>query len=231
MKTTLLALALAGMTSMSFGQDQGYVAFVNNAASDVYTNNTLDIYGNPSLPIGSGFGLTTPSTVMPHGFYYALFMQPYSGGPTNNPTYANFLSSGWLFTGNFATNALGAGRLGGGNPVQTLMNNPIGSANQFVIVGWSSNVAGSGLDGWLTVSNEWAQNNWMINDGQLAYFGISNVGTGVGRALDDGPETLFSASWGGISTPMTLYVVVPEPSTVALAGLGGLSFLLFRRRK
>jgi hypothetical protein len=81
------------------------------------------------------------------------------------------------------------------------------------------------------VSNEWAQNSWVVNGNGIGYFGISNVGTGVGRSLDDGPEALFSASGGGISTPMTLYLVVPEPSTIALAGLGGLSFLLFRRRK
>jgi hypothetical protein len=59
--------------------------------------------------------------------------------------------------------------------------------------------------------------------------GWSIIGTGTGQP-NTTPEALFSGT--GITQGFTLFAVpVPEPATMALAGLGGLSLLLFRRRK
>jgi len=232
MKKLAVIIALATVVGTSFGQ--GFVNFVNGAASNVTTNDTTDVYGaaytGPGASVGSQTGLQGTSGALPQGFYYALLMQPYAGGATNNPTASTVLSGGWLYTGTGATNALGAGRLSGGATAGTTQNDGVGSGNQFIVVGWSSNVATNGLAGWLTVSNCLAAGSWSTLNGGIGYFGVSTVGTGVGQP-NTSPEQLFGGATG-IQSGFTLFAVpVPEPSTMALAGLGGLSLLLFRRRK
>ncbi len=229
MKQFSIIFFFAAAVLSGFGQ--GFVDFRNNGGQNVSTNNTQDIYGNSTSL--SGFGLTFGSGAATNGYYYVLLMQPYSSGPTNNPTASTLLSSGWLFAGIGATNVVNAGRLGGGAAALTTANDPTGSGNQFVVAGWSSNVATNGLAGWLTVSNELSLGSWTTLNNSTGYFGISQVGTGVGSASSASPELLFTTAAGtGIQSGWNLFVVpVPEPSTFALASFGGLSLLLFRRRK
>jgi hypothetical protein len=229
MKKITVIFFFAATVWTGFGQ--GFVDFRNNTGQNVSTNNTQDIYGNPTFLSGSG--LTFGSGTASNGYFYVLLMQPYSGGATNNPTASTLLSSGWLFAGIGATNTVNPGRLGGGASVLTSANDPTGVGNQFVVAGWSSNVATNGLAGWLTVSNELSLSTWTTLNNLTGYFGISQVGTGVGSASSGSPELLFTTSSGtGIQLGWNLYVVpVPEPGTLALAGFGGLSLLLFRRRK
>jgi hypothetical protein len=66
----------------------------------------------------------------------------------------------------------------------------------------------------------------------------SALGSGqiaVGGSMDSGNSGFIFGWSGGIDMSDTMLVLdispVPEPSTLALAGLGGLSLLLFRRRK
>ncbi len=211
------------------GFGQGYVDFRNNTGQNISTNNTQDIYGNSTLLNGSG--LTFGNVTAPQGYYYVLLMQPYSSGPTNNPTASTLLSSGWLFAGIGATNTSNAGRLGGGAAALTLANDPTGSGNQFVVAGWSSNVATNGLAGWLTVSNELSAGAWTTLNNLAGYFGVSQVGTGAGSASSSSPELLFGGTTGIQSGWNLNLVPIPEPATLALAAFGGLSLLLFRRRK
>jgi hypothetical protein len=236
MKKIAITLALAGMIGTSFGQ--GMVNFANTSGSqNISTNNTVNIYGISQTPVGSGSGLTAGSGTLPQGFYYILLMQSYSGGATNNPTAATLLSGGWLSTGAAGTNVLGAGRVGGGATAVTAYNDTStpspGTPNQFVIAGWSSNVATNGEAGWATVSNYLHNGTsyvWPLGSGTIGYFGVSTVGTG--NAINGIAELLFGTPGTTIQTGWYLYMTpVPEPSTIALAGLAGLSLLLFRRRK
>jgi len=228
MKTFLVILSLT-VVAADFAVGQGIVDFRNNSGQNVSTNNTLDIYGNPTGQSGSG--LTFGNAAAPQGYYYALLMQPYAGGPTNNPTASTLLSGGWLYTGAGATNVVNAGRLGGGPTNVTSFNDPIGQGNQFVIVGWSSNVATNGLAGWLTVSNSLSLGSWSTANGLTGYFGVSQVGTGTGSGSLASAELLFGGATG-IQSGWNLYVVpTPEPSTFAFAGLGALSLWSLRRRK
>jgi PEP-CTERM motif len=226
MKKISIILALGGMIATSYGQ--GFVNFANNAATDVSTNASTSIFGGSSGYANATTGLTTGSAAAPGGYYFALLMQAYtSPAATNDPTVVNLLSSGWSFTGAFATNALGLGRLGGGATAPTTANDTVGNGNQFVIIGWSANLAGG--NGWSTISNDLATQTFTLLSGTEGFFGISGVGVGTGQA-NTSPEAMFSGT--GVSGPMTLFAVpTPEPATIALAGLGGLSMLLFRRRK
>src|SRR6185312_2161723 len=227
MKKILIILSIVTISGAAFSQ--GIVDFRNNGGQNISTNNTVDIYGN--LTGNTGSGLTFGNANLPQGYYYVLLMQSYFSGPTNNPTASTLLSSGWLFTGAGATNVVNTGRLGGGQTNVTAFNNPIGETNQFVVVGWSSNIATNGLAGWLVVSNALSTAIWSTLNGGTGYFGISQVGTGVGSGTLASAELLFGGATG-IQSGWSLNVVpTPEPGTIALAGLSGIALLLFRRRK
>jgi xanthosine utilization system XapX-like protein len=226
MKKIVLTLALAGMMGTAFGQ--GVVNFANNAATDVYTNATQTIWG--TVLSGNTSGLT--ATVANGGsFFYALLMQPYSSGPTASTSLSSLAANGWLATGLIGAPALGAGRIAGGAPATTLSADPVGSGNQFTVLGWSGNVAPGTLAGLATVEANLALGstyNWTLSSGVNGFIGISAVGTGTGQGASS-PELLYGT--GGIAGFENLYEVpVPEPATFALVGLGGLAMLMFRRR-
>jgi hypothetical protein len=73
----------------------------------------------------------------------------------------------------------------------------------------------------------------------VGYFGVSEMGWGFsgGSGTPAGPsETIWGVSAGmpgGLAQGFNMFGVapVPEPSTIALAGLSSLALLLFRRRK
>jgi hypothetical protein len=228
MKKIVLTLALAGLMSSAFGQ--GVVNFANGAVTDIYTNATQTIWGTAT---GGGTSGLTPTTANGGSFYYALLMQSYSSGPTASTSLSSLAANGWLTTGLIASPGLGAGRLSGGNPVTTLSADVIGVGNQYTVLGWSGNIAPGTLAGLATVEANLALGStfsgWTVPNGQNGFLGISSVGTGVGATSP--VQALFGFA-GGINSFVNLYLVpVPEPTTVALIGLGGLSLLLFRRRQ
>jgi hypothetical protein len=114
-----------------------------------------------------------------------------------------------------------------------------GPIDYYTIVGWSVNEGTS----WLSISNSVATGNWAspLTD---AWFGESIVAY---NAAGGGPDAVAVVNvWGtqditgiagsGINTgnpELTLgpTIIVPEPTTLALAGLSGLSMLFLRRRK
>jgi hypothetical protein len=109
------------------------------------------------------------------------------------------------------------------------------SYDYYSIIGWSS-----ALGNWATVSAELAANSL---GGTSGWFGQSGTAYNYagGGASGLGSVSLFAGSAatglaGSGGLPSTGAVVlnalpVPEPATLALAGLGGLSMLFLRRRK
>jgi hypothetical protein len=66
----------------------------------------------------------------------------------------------------------------------------------------------------------------------LSYFGILALNPSVSGAAAPGTPANMNTIWPGSSSQaFNLLVPIPEPSTLALAGLGGLSILFLRRRK
>jgi hypothetical protein len=228
MKKIAILLAIGGFTATNlFGQ--GAVNFSNSSGSqNVSTNNINGInqdgtaYGATGIA-GATSGLVATSTTAPNGYFYALLMQAYSGsGPTVTASLSGLLSENWTYTGLTGVNGLGAGRISGGNPATTTAGDTLGAANQFIVVAWSA------VEG-----NTWAAFSTALQNQALVvggYVGLTTVGTGVGSTSP--VETLFGGGTG-IQGPTTMNIVVPtpEPSTMALAALGGASLLLFRRRK
>jgi len=153
------------------------------------------------------------------------------GGPAGS--YA-FSDSNWTFDGlgESVTGAPGkftaiSGTNGAGNIV---VPGAAGTA-QFVILGWSANIGTtlSSVEAWLAGTG----------NGQLGYVGESAVSGAftLGNLSSGGStpaSTLVSGSAPGLSsfglgqyTPTS----APEPASIALAALGGLSLLGLRRKK
>jgi hypothetical protein len=236
MKKTLITLALAS-AFVSTGLAQGTIFWSNAGNSKISVN---------SVAGGAITGLT-PANVgtTATSFYYALFYSASStavGGvstailPTGglNGTYA-FEDSNWTFLSPgaiagyavgpaYATNAA-AGRY------TVVTTDPVHSAGtvtanttpeRWVVLGWSASL-GTDLSSLVSAFNSGtpSANGWIgesVVSAQIAPADPTTTPAGLTPSVFPGSFSL------GL-------VYVPEPSTIALAGLGGLSLLLFRRRK
>ncbi|EEF57597.1 PEP-CTERM sorting domain-containing protein [Pedosphaera parvula] len=91
-----------------------------------------------------------------------------------------------------------------------------GSTYAFEVKGWSSTGGYGSYDA-------------AFNGNPNGYFGISSIGT----VTLGGGATPAGVIWGNNAGQVQGFTLtpVPEPSTIALAGLGAASLLLFRRRK
>jgi len=110
----------------------------------------------------------------------------------------------------------------------------------YLVVGWSANEGTT----WGAVSNELATGTWNVL-GAGGWFGTTTVAfnyAGGGSNASPPPAvsvwapastTGLAGSGGltGLELDPTHVTPTPEPTTLAVAGLGGLSLLLFRRRK
>ena len=216
---TILGLCLAATLIHA----QGYIA-MNGSAAGVKTNT-----GSFYTQVSGTSGNISSQSVSPFGYYFALLFTTSTNGftsmaPTNSGWSLATLNGGGAL---FATNGVIAGSVAGNNTsggVQVNMVN--GTAFKVELVGWSASL-GTDIT---TVLGEYSSGSWNAN----GYFGYTTVGTMTpAAAAGGGDPSLFSTTWA--NNTMTLWSVapvgVPEPSTMALAALGGASLLLFRRRK
>jgi hypothetical protein len=244
-----LALAIVSAVAISgaaFAQGTVNWSSLNPAAFTAQTNSILlsPLFGGGSSGLGAGAGggnsgfTGTAAT----GFYYELLYSAtftgsqLSGGSAPSNSFANLFGGTWQDTGLSATNTTSS--FGRGVPIAGNTGATVpwanGITNNIIIVGWSANLGTS----WLVVSNELA--NWTSTyEGTFvgnSFFGVTAAGfINPGSSNPGVAVTGTSAGSQGlpVNSPATpLYLLpVPEPSTMALAGLSGLSLLLFRRRK
>jgi len=235
------------------GFAQGYITFNATGNPTVDTNTALSpLFGGSGA--GGITGLTASGTTSPGAFYYALLV-------TAQGTYGTVSSDTSVWDGTWTavpfgagmTNSITAGRVAappGNTSVSGVVNNLAQSwvgnslatggtdstTNDIVLVGWSS-----------TLGTTWAAAAAELNAiklGALApansFFGESAMGYLAPNSASPGANIFSIAATpnglpidnNGAALAMQLYSVnVPEPTTMALAGLGGLALLLFRRRK
>jgi len=219
MKKILTLAAVLGTASASFGQ--GYVSFANTVSSRVSNGGALQ----GAAAAGS--------------YYYALLVAP---STQNTISSANGSFTGWTLAA-IGQNTGVAGRLTGNNAdsgaaVQVTAGayTAAGGTADFAIVGWSANI---GSD-WATAAGGFhgysASGTWTISNPNMPG-GSSNVWYGVSAVASDivlGPlGASYNSVFGAAAIPgITLQsVAVPEPTTIALAGLGAAALVIFRRRK
>jgi hypothetical protein len=203
---------------------------VSSYAQGLVSLNSTFIFSTNSSAIGGTSGSTYN---VASSYYYALLTINDPSGSTTLPTVttASDLLSTWFFSGVVGTNATGirVGQLNStlATPGVAANNWASGTTNFTIVVGWSANEGNN----WTTISNSIATGIW-ANTTAAGVFGWSAVGYGASTALAPA-FTIFGSNPGQISSGFTMYQVaaVPEPSTIALAVLGGASLILFRRRK
>jgi len=145
-------------------------------------------------------------------YYFGLLTAASAAGP-------------FTFTALYATNTAAStgGRLAGGNGIQ-VPGWAAGTAMSYEIAGWDASLGHNFNASWLTTPPT-----------ATGFFGVSPVATGTAGGVDATgnalpPYNLFGGATG-IPAGFTLVNAVPEPSSMALAGLGAAALLIFRRRK
>jgi hypothetical protein len=208
-------LALAGSSAWA----QGTVILQNSSAAFLISTNDLAVH----------VGVTTKTA---GAFNYAVLIAAYGGvAPADNPLDAAW--SGAVLTGvnspisaggiSGQGGAAGAAAAGWGAP--TAGGYTDGTEMYFIVVGWSS-----------TLGSTWAQakaNVPFMTTADLYSWSVVGYGYAGG-----GPNALPAPSLWGVSAAMPggltsgfIFELVPEPSSFALAGLGGLALLVFRRHR
>lgn len=217
MKKILTIAALISVTTLSFAQ--GTTTFGNSAT-------TLISAGGTSTATTAGL------------YYYAIFLAPSTTEAGINrglaPSYTEPL---FQTVGGYNTNSATAGRMTtrtGLDVGQTTANGP-GSTVDFIVRAWSANAG----ETWAAALVNWNNGIPLVSSTPLGapgagmYLGSSVIGNNLVLGGGAIPNTVaFGVGQNQLAGfNMTFYPVVPEPSSMALAGLGAASLLMFRRRK
>lgn len=208
MKKLATLLCMSALATGAFAQ--GTVAFLNGSYALISTN--------------SGSGAFSTGTAA-SGYYYGLFT---ASSTVTTATLSDLLTATWTFTGAYATNIPAAGRLSGGANVVTTTGWTPGNTNSFLVAGWNGTM---GHD-WATIASELSGGT--APAGSL--IGLSAVGFGAAGGGTGGLPAfaLWATVPNGQGTPLSSGFTlspVPEPTTLALSGLGAAALLIFRRRK
>jgi len=233
-KIVLTTVCVLAMTGAAFAQGLVNWGSISFGAMTAQTNSTTysPFFGGGSA-VGGAVGGTSGSSL---NTYYELLYTSYTvGGPAATiPTFASLLT--WSDSGLTATNAGSTGRL---TPVNGNSSAAVpwaaGVTDSIVLIGWSANLGSS----WGVVSNELKSGSYQtVLAGQQGFFGVSTTGylTGSvapapGAAVFNNAATANGLPIFSLNTQLNLLPTVPEPATMALMGLGGLSLLLFRRQR
>ena len=228
MKKIALILGLAGFVTVSYGQ--GFVTVAGTQQNQ--TNTTALTTGwTGGLQQSSGtFGNLTPTGS--GGAYSVELLTTTNASPINTLFGdANLGTQGnWLDTLLLGHNNTFAGRLAIGSDVAAA-NAPVGVNENWVLVAWTTS-----LGTWSDIQTA-LQNGNANNLTGSGYLGWSTIGNGAAGAASPAPALIIEGSPspiipGGFTLlGVSAAAPVPEPSTLALAALGGASLLLFRRRK
>lgn len=227
-----LALVVAGVAA----QAQGTVNWTGVAGSFIGTTNSSQyssFFGGGATSVNGTSG-NTASTALGGGVYYyeLLTSSGLSSVPTTLSQFGSNLATSWVDTGLSMTNGNAAnGRAVQINAVQnaTANNWASGATQNIIMVGWSSNL---GTTWTAALASLLAGGGWSGN----AYFGVGQSVGSLTIASANPGISIFGSNAGqindtGANALVMNLVPVPEPTTIALAGLGGVALLALRRKK
>jgi hypothetical protein len=202
MKKYLSVLTVAALAACATSAfGQGILTFANNNSGLV--KQWTDNNNQTLISVPSGGGQVSLFWA-PANTAYTPWTASMSGAAfqTANP--------GWKLEAPAGFNPLLAGRFNAGNlslaPLTT-----ISAGVDYVVMGWTGT---AGFDAALAAG------------GMVNVSGKFHTAVGDGSTVPPGAPVLMSATFTGLTLQP-----VPEPSTLALAGLGAAALLIFRRRK
>jgi len=202
MKKLAAILCLTALTTGAFAQ--GTVQFFPTAST---------------LSSATVNGVSAATSGAVGSYYYGLLTASSATGPF---TFANV----------YATNRSVAGYFGSPAAV-TVAGWAPGATMSYEVAVWSSSLGPTRKNTWVNANGTApaAPGTFGVNGN----FGLSGIGTGASGGLGTPATPPFSLFGGasGIQNGFNAGPVgnVPEPSSMALAGLGAAALLIFRRRK
>jgi hypothetical protein len=183
-----------------------------------FAQGLVNFYNDPNTkissgPTGSGVSLAAGA---PGSYYFALLTAATASGPFTQVAYA--------------TNSAGAGRMTGGGGV-SIASLTGGAPFSYEVAGWSANLGPTWKSTWLVNNQPAPINSAVWGSAPNTFFGLSPIGSGTaGGGSPPAPAWGIFAGTGLAGFNLTP-VGVPEPTSMALAGLGAAALLIFRRRK
>jgi len=235
MKKLVITIGCAlAVTGAAFAQGNINWSGVSAAFMTAQTNSTTYSSLSPLFGGGaasSGITASIGNTVAGAGNWYGELL--YLAGASQAPAPATLAAlESWSDSGAEATGAASAGRWAtvAGSAGFTVPWSA-GTTDSIVMVLWSANLGST----WAAA--EAALNNWASDPITGAFLGVSSSGyiTTLATSVSPGSTVFGTATAQGtpIDSLLTqMYALqVPEPTTMALSGLGGLALLLIRRRK
>lgn len=135
-------------------------------------------------------------------------------------------AAGWTLMGRYATNQTTAGRFNGGVGIALTTGWQPGETRSFYVAGWSADLGHDWNPVWLTGVFPGATATSVFGLSVIAPAGVAGGFDGTGNLPS---LSMFGGAQGipsGFNMPL-----VPEPTTLSLAGLGAAALLIFRRRK
>ena len=233
MKKLVLTIGCAlAVTGAAFAQGNVNWSAISSTSVTAQTNNTLY---SPLFGGGTGPGSAIGGTLGAGNYYLELLYTAYSGVQAVQPTTLSGLEA-WSDAGASGQSTASAGKLAplNGSSGFTVPWSP-GTTDSIMLVIWSADLGTT----WSGVQN--ILNNWSANMSNPLYansfLGVSTTGyiTTFATTTTPGSQVFGAATAQGvpiISLGTQMYALpIPEPATMALAGLGGLALLLIRRRK
>ena len=180
-----------------------------------FAQGLINFNNSPTTLISANIGGNVATLTGASGTYlFGLLTSAQAAGP-------------FTFASVYGTNLVNTsgGRFTGGNGVAVTGWAP-GATMFYEIAAWAS-------AGGTTFNPAWVQANGSpATSGLPSLFGVSAIASGSAGGGPNAlpPLPLFGGA-SGLTSGFTLTGVVPEPTSMALAGLGAAALLIFRRRK